>query len=187
MRQRVMIAMAVACKPRLLIADEPTTALDVTIQAQILELLRSLQAELGMAMILITHDIGVVAGMADRVNVMYAGRIVEEGPTDAIFATPRMPYTVGLLQSVPRLDRPEDARLIPIPGLPPAGSSGPSRCSFSPRCSLAAEPCLTSAPLLRNVEVAIGLRAGSISRPTILGSNRTSPVQPRASGHERAT
>ncbi len=151
MRQRVMIAMAVACKPRLLIADEPTTALDVTIQAQILELLRSLQAELGMAMILITHDLGVVAGMADRVNVMYAGRIVEEGPTDAIFATPRMPYTVGLLQSVPRLDRPEDARLIPIPGLPPAGSSGPSRCSFSPRCSLAAEPCLTSAPLLRNV------------------------------------
>ncbi len=151
MRQRVMIAMAVACKPRLLIADEPTTALDVTIQAQILDLLRGLQADLGMAMILITHDLGVVAGMADRVNVMYAGRIVEEGSTDAIFASPRMPYTMGLLQSVPRLDRPEDARLVPIPGLPPAGSSGDGRCSFEPRCGFAAARCRELAPTLRSV------------------------------------
>jgi oligopeptide transport system ATP-binding protein len=151
MRQRVMVAMAVACNPRLLIADEPTTALDVTIQAQILELLRSLQAELGMAMILITHDLGVVAGMADRVAVMYAGRIVEEGPTEAIFETPRMPYTIGLLQSVPRLDRPEGERLVPIPGLPPAGSAGPGRCSFAPRCRLAAGPCAEAAPPLRPV------------------------------------
>jgi oligopeptide transport system ATP-binding protein len=151
MRQRVMIAMAVACKPRLLIADEPTTALDVTIQAQILDLLRGLQAELGMAMILITHDLGVVAGMADRVNVMYAGRIVEEGSTDAIFAAPRMPYTMGLLQSVPRLDRPEDARLVPIPGLPPAGSSGEGSCSFAPRCGFAAQECRNAAPALREV------------------------------------
>ncbi|MHB2165929.1 ABC transporter ATP-binding protein [Alsobacter sp. R-9] len=149
MRQRVMIAMAVACGPRLLIADEPTTALDVTIQAQILDLLRSLQAELGMALILITHDLGVVAGMADRVNVMYAGRIVEEGPTESIFETPRMPYTMGLLQSVPRLDRPEDTRLVPIPGLPPAGSPGAGRCSFLPRCRYAGEPCRTAVPALR--------------------------------------
>jgi oligopeptide transport system ATP-binding protein len=151
MRQRVMIAMAVACKPRLLIADEPTTALDVTIQAQILDLLRGLQADLGMAMILITHDLGVVAGMADRVNVMYAGRIVEEGSTDAIFAAPRMPYTMGLLQSVPRLDRPEDARLVPIPGLPPAGSSGDGSCSFAPRCGFVAQACRNAAPALREV------------------------------------
>ncbi len=151
MRQRVMIAMAMACKPRLLIADEPTTALDVTIQAQILDLLRELQSELGMAMILITHDLGVVAGMADRVNVMYAGRIVEEGSTEAIFAHPRMPYTMGLLQSVPRLDRPDDTRLVPIPGLPPAGSAGPARCSFVPRCAFAADVCRQAAPTLRTV------------------------------------
>ncbi|WP_293861601.1 ABC transporter ATP-binding protein [uncultured Alsobacter sp.] len=148
MRQRVMIAMAMACKPRLIIADEPTTALDVTIQAQILELLRSLQAELGMAMILITHDLGVVAGMADRVCVMYAGRIVEEGPTEAIFDAPGMPYTAGLLGSVPRLDRPDSARLVPIPGLPPAGSQGPGVCSFAPRCGHTMARCLEKAPSL---------------------------------------
>lgn len=150
-RQRAMIAQALSSDPSLLIADEPTTALDVTIQAQILDLLRDLQAELGMAMILITHDLGVVAGMADRVNVMYAGRIVEEGPTEAIFAAPRMPYTMGLLQSVPRLDRPEDARLVPIPGLPPAGSAGEGRCSFAPRCVYVGDPCRRAAPALREV------------------------------------
>ena len=111
MRQRVMIAMALSCNPRLLIADEPTTALDVTIQAQILELIKKLQQELGMAVIVITHDLGVVAGMADRIAVMYAGRVIEEGPTERIFADPRMPYTIGLLQSIPRLDEQRGHRL----------------------------------------------------------------------------
>src|SRR5215216_3720787 len=111
MRQRVMIAMALSCSPQILIADEPTTALDVTIQAQILELISKLQDELGMAVIIITHDLGVVAGMADRINVMYAGRVVEAGPTEQIFADPRMPYTIGLLQSIPRLDEERGHRL----------------------------------------------------------------------------
>ena len=120
----------------------------MTIQAQILELLRSLQAEMGMAMILITHDLGVVAGMAGRVCVMYAGRIVEEGATEAIFDAPGMPYTAGLLGSVPRLDRPDAARLVPIPGLPPAGSQGPGACGFAPRCGHTMARCLAQAPTL---------------------------------------
>lgn len=119
MRQRVMIAMALSCNPELLIADEPTTALDVTIQAQILELINRLREELGTAVILITHDLGVVAGMTDRVTVMYAGKVVEEGPTSEIFANPRMPYTIGLLRSIPRLDEERGRRLTPIRGLPP--------------------------------------------------------------------
>ncbi len=152
MRQRVMIAMAIACRPKLLIADEPTTALDVTIQAQILELIRSLQAELGMALIIITHDLGVVAGMADRVCVMYAGRIVEEGPAETIFDDPRMPYTIGLLQSVPN---PGDGgrRLTPIAGLPPE-PFGPTRsCRFAPRCTHAEAACVTAPPELRAIGV----------------------------------
>lgn len=134
MRQRVMIAMALSCNPELLIADEPTTALDVTIQAQILELIQRLQHELGTAVIIITHDLGVVAGMADRVIVMYAGRVVEEGPTEEIFARPRMPYTIGLLRSIPRLDEAEGRTLTPIRGLPPDLINLPQICPFSPRC-----------------------------------------------------
>ncbi len=150
MRQRVMIAMAIACRPKLLIADEPTTALDVTIQAQILELIRSLQVELGMALIIITHDLGVVAGMADRVSVMYAGRIVEEGPAETIFDDPRMPYTIALLQSVPN---PVDGarRLTPIPGLPPEPFGATRSCRFAPRCVHAEAACRTQAPSLRAV------------------------------------
>ena len=135
MRQRVMIAMALVNNPALLIADEPTTALDVTVQAQILKLLSDLQKELKMAMILITHDMGVVAGAADRVNVMYAGRIVESANVKDLYANPLMPYTQGLLTSVPRMDRPHTDRLSAIPGQPPSMIALPSGCSFNPRCS----------------------------------------------------
>lgn len=134
MRQRVMIAMGLSCNPELLIADEPTTALDVTIQAQILELINRLKNELGTAVLLITHDLGVVAGMTDRVMVMYAGTVVEEGTTDELFANPRMPYTIGLLRSIPRLDETEGTRLTPIRGLPPDLINLPKVCPFSPRC-----------------------------------------------------
>jgi oligopeptide transport system ATP-binding protein len=152
MRQRVMIAMGLSCNPDLLIADEPTTALDVTIQAQILELINTLKAELGMAIIIITHDLGVVARMADRVNVMYAGRIVEEGPTDKIFSDPRMPYTIGLLQSIPRLDDSRDRRLNPIRGLPPDLITLPAICPFSARCDYVQDVCQQQVPPLRPVE-----------------------------------
>ena len=137
MRQRVMIAMAISCRPKVLIADEPTTALDVTIQAQILELLRVLVKEEDMALILITHDLGVVAGVCDRINVMYAGRFVETGPTDEVFARPRHPYTLGLLKSVPRLDASRKERLDPIPGTVRSLSSEPTSCAFAPRCAYA--------------------------------------------------
>ncbi len=152
MRQRVMIAMGLACNPELLIADEPTTALDVTIQAQILELINRLKDELGTAVIIITHDLGVVAGMADRVQVMYAGRVVEEGPTQEIFANPRMPYTIGLLRSIPRLDDAETRRLTPIRGLPPDLISLPQICPFSSRCDyFVAGTCDAQVPPLRTV------------------------------------
>jgi oligopeptide transport system ATP-binding protein len=152
MRQRVMIAMALSCNPELLIADEPTTALDVTIQAQILELISRLQEEIGMAVIVITHDLGVVAGMADRVMVMYAGRVVEEGPTDRIFHNPRMPYTIGLLRSIPRLDEEEKRSLTPIRGLPPDLINLPAICPFSPRCDyFVAGKCDQQTPPLREV------------------------------------
>jgi oligopeptide transport system ATP-binding protein len=134
MRQRAMIAMALACKPKLLIADEPTTALDVTIQAQILDLLRALVAEENAALILITHDLGVVAGMCERVNVMYAGMFMETGSAEQLFGAPRHPYTLGLLQSVPRLDAARRARLHPIEGAPPNMLRPPSACPFQPRC-----------------------------------------------------
>ncbi|GAC1534756.1 MAG: ABC transporter ATP-binding protein [Herpetosiphon sp.] len=152
MRQRVMIAMGLSCNPDLLIADEPTTALDVTIQAQILELIKKLQAELGMGLIIITHDLGVVARMADRVNVMYAGRIIEDGPTDKIFADPRMPYTIGLLQSIPRLDEVRGQRLNPIRGLPPDLINLPAVCPFAPRCDFVQDICYQQVPPLRPVE-----------------------------------
>jgi oligopeptide transport system ATP-binding protein len=152
MRQRVMIAMALSCNPELLIADEPTTALDVTIQAQILELIQRLQHELGTAVIIITHDLGVVAGMADRVIVMYAGRVVEEGSTEEIFARPRMPYTIGLLRSIPRLDEAEGRILTPIRGLPPDLINLPQICPFSPRCDyFIPGACDQQVPPLREV------------------------------------
>jgi peptide/nickel transport system ATP-binding protein len=134
MRQRVMIAMALANEPKLLIADEPTTALDVTVQAQILELLQELQQRLGMAIILITHDLGVVAEFADEIAVMYAGRIVERGSGEQIFFTPQHPYTWGLLKSIPRLDTARDEELVPISGRPPSLIQRPSGCHFHPRC-----------------------------------------------------
>jgi oligopeptide transport system ATP-binding protein len=142
MRQRVMIAIALLCQPDLLIADEPTTALDVTVQAQILELLRGLQRELGMAIVLITHDLGVVAGLCGRVMVMYAGRIVEQAPIEPIFADPQHPYTRGLLGSMPRLDERTVAELVTIPGQPPNLQALPEGCPFRDRCPFAFERCV---------------------------------------------
>ncbi len=147
MRQRIMIAMALSCNPELLIADEPTTALDVTIQAQILELLDRLQRELGMAVLMITHDLGVIAEVADRVAVMYAGKIVETGTVDEIFADPRHPYTRGLLESIPTLNE-EKSRLSVIPGTVPDATRFPAGCRFAPRCSLAENICEANEPLL---------------------------------------
>jgi len=147
MRQRVVIAMALVCRPQILIADEPTTALDVTIQAQILELLERLQAELGMAVMLITHDLGVVAGTADRVVVMYAGQVVETATTKQLFAGPRHPYTEGLMASIPRLDRPAE-RLYSIPGNVPAATHWPTGCRFHPRCPHAWDKCRQEEPPL---------------------------------------
>ena len=142
MRQRVMIAIALACEPKLLIADEPTTALDVTIQAQILELMMELKEKLGMAIIMITHDLGVVASMCDRIAVMYAGRIVEYGTTDDIFYNPKHVYTKGLLKSIPRLDAKEHERLVPIEGTPIDLLNPPAGCPFAPRCSNCMKICL---------------------------------------------
>jgi oligopeptide transport system ATP-binding protein len=151
MRQRVMIAMALSCEPKLLLADEPTTALDVTIQAQILDLIKRLRLELGMAIIMITHDLGVVAGIADRINVMYAGYIVETGTVEEIFVSPRHPYTLGLLKSIPRLDEPRREKLVPIEGLPPDLIDPPSGCPFQPRCPYAIDRCVTDNPGLEPV------------------------------------
>jgi len=148
MRQRVMIAIALALEPKLLIADEPTTALDVTIQAQVLELLQRLTAERGTAVILITHDLGVVAGMTRRINVMYAGFVVEMAPTPELFAHPRHPYTVGLLHSIPRLDSPEGEPLIPIEGTPPDLRRAPVGCPFAPRCAWRLPTCWETNPTL---------------------------------------
>ena len=152
MRQRVMIAMALSCNPKMLIADEPTTALDVTIQAQILELVQELGKETGTSVLIITHNLGVVARYADRVNVMYAGKIIERGTAKEIYGNPRHPYTIGLLKSVPRLDEERKALLQPIEGLPPDLIFLPEGCSFRARCKYAIDRCATEIPPL--VEVA---------------------------------
>ena len=152
MRQRVMIAMALACRPQLIIADEPTTALDVTVQAQILALLKDLTSESSSALILITHDLGVVARYADRVAVMYGGRIVETAPARELYANPRHPYTQGLMESIPRLDDESGKRLVPIDGQPPDLAHLPPGCAFAPRCRHAADRCRVELPVLESVE-----------------------------------
>ncbi len=157
MRQRALIAMAIACAPRLLIADEPTTALDVTIQAQILALLKELVVETGTALVMITHDLGVVAGLCDEVNVLYGGKIVERGGRHGLFERPRHPYTVGLLDSIPRLDAPRGEPLSPIPGSVADNLPWDSACAFAPRCSNVVAPCTSETPQWDGDEV-VGLR-----------------------------
>jgi len=152
MRQRVMIAMALSCNPRLIIADEPTTALDVTIQAQILDLMQNLAGEFGTAMVIITHNLGVVARYAHRVVVMYAGKIVETGTAEDIYRNPKHPYTIALLNSVPRLDATERVRLDAIEGLPPDLVDMPPGCAFAPRCKFAFEQCTQEAPVLEETD-----------------------------------
>jgi peptide/nickel transport system ATP-binding protein len=166
MRQRVMIAMALANEPSLLIADEPTTALDVTVQAKILELLRRLQRELGMAMVIITHDLGVVAEIADEIAVMYAGRILERGSAEQIFAAPRHPYTWGLLRSTPTLEGSVE-ELVPIPGRPPSLIAPPSGCRFHPRCAYALPDHARIDPMLEPVPGASGHVAACLLDPTL--------------------
>jgi oligopeptide/dipeptide ABC transporter ATP-binding protein len=170
MRQRMMVAMALACNPALILADEPTTALDVTIQAQILELLQDLSRRLGVAMLIITHNLGVVARYADRVNVMYAGRVIECGTAAEIYADPRHPYTLGLLRSVPRLDEPMRAKLDPIDGQPPDLTRLPPGCAFAPRCAYRIERC-AQVPTL----AACGV-PGHLSACWIAGSLAKEPV-----------
>ena len=151
MQQRIMIAMALSCDPELLIADEPTTSLDVTVQAQLLEIIANLRSELGTAVIIITHNLGVVARYVDRVNVMYAGNLVETGPTETIYAEPKHPYTLGLLASVPRLDRRMTENLRVIRGLPPNMAHLPEGCCFAPRCDYAMAECREERPVLERV------------------------------------
>ena len=171
MRQRVMIAIALSCRPKLILADEPTTALDVTIQAQLLELMRGLSRQFGVALVMITHNLGVVARYADRVNVMYAGKIIESGAAADIYRDPRHPYTIGLLRSVPRLDQPRKARLDPIDGQPPDLWDLPPGCSFRPRCKFAVEKCAREVPPIRRVEGAhdaacwVEIAESRVSRP----------------------
>jgi oligopeptide/dipeptide ABC transporter ATP-binding protein len=152
MRQRVMIAMALCCEPKLIIADEPTTALDVTVQAQILELMKDLTRRLGVALIIITHNLGIVARYADRVNVMYAGRIIESGTAHEIYHHPRHPYTLALLRSVPRMDQPRRARLDPVQGQPPDLARLGAGCSFQPRCGFAVARCVSQSPPLERID-----------------------------------
>ena len=169
MRQRVMIALALSCEPKLIIADEPTTALDVTIQAQILELMKDLTKRLGVSLIVITHNLGVVARYADRVNVMYAGRIIESGSARQIYHYPRHPYTLGLLASVPRLDQPRGARLVPIEGQPPDLTRLDGGCSFRPRCRFMEPACAESRPPLARVESVGGGHHAACFRSAALG------------------
>jgi oligopeptide/dipeptide ABC transporter ATP-binding protein len=164
MRQRIMIAIALACDPKLIIADEPTTALDVTIQAQILELMKELTRRLNVALIIITHNLGVVARYANRVNVMYAGRLVESGPAADVYHDPRHPYTMALLRSVPRLDRPRQERLDPVEGQPPDLTRLDAGCAFRPRCRFAVQACAASRPALEPAGIAGHLAACFRSR-----------------------
>jgi len=168
MRQRVMIAMALACDPQVLIADEPTTALDVTIQAQILELLRELRERLGMAIILITHDLGVVAELADRVAVMYAGRIVEEAPVEALFGDPQHPYTLGLLASIPGAAG-DDEELTAIEGVVPSPYAQPAGCRFNPRCPFAIDRCRSEMPALTEAKPGHSVACWRVPIETTLG------------------
>ncbi|TWD50576.1 peptide/nickel transport system ATP-binding protein [Arthrobacter sp. AG367] len=170
MRQRVMIAIAIANNPRVLIADEPTTALDVTIQAQVLEVLHAAQEETGAAVVMITHDLGVVAGMANDIMVMYAGKPVETGAVDDIYYNPRMPYTMGLLGAVPRVDVAEKSSLVPIEGMPPNLLHAPTGCSFAPRCPLASEACLDGEPALAPVDGGALHRAACIKSGSLGGT-----------------
>ncbi len=151
MRQRVMIALALSCEPKLIIADEPTTALDVTIQAQILELMKDLSRRLGVALIIITHNLGVVARYADRVNVMYAGKIVEMGSAEQVYHNPQHPYTVGLLASVPRMDQHRGKRLVPIEGQPPDLTRLDAGCAYRARCRWAVDRCTAEIPPLEEL------------------------------------
>ena len=164
MRQRIVIAIAMANRPRLVIADEPTTALDVTIQAQVMEVMRQVQQEVGSALILITHDLGLVAGTADRVQVMYGGRFLESGPTRHIFAEGASPYTQGLLRSLPRIERTGDAPLFSIPGAPPSAILRPRGCPFRPRCGYATEICAETLPPLAEVAVGHAVRCHHVDR-----------------------
>jgi oligopeptide transport system ATP-binding protein len=173
MRQRIMIAIALACDPKMIIADEPTTALDVTIQAQILELMKQLTHRLNVALIIITHNLGVVARYANRVNVMYAGRIVESGPAVDIYHNPRHPYTMALLRSVPRLDQPRRARLDPVEGQPPDLTRLDGGCSFRPRCRFAVEACAQSRPPLESAAGDEGHLAACFRRNEIAIENAT--------------
>jgi oligopeptide transport system ATP-binding protein len=175
MQQRVMIAMGMSCDPDIIIADEPTTALDVTIQAQLLELLQEQVTSHGTALLLITHNLGVVARYARRVNVMYAGRIVESASADEIFTRPRHPYTVGLLRCVPRLDRPASERLEPIEGQPPDALNPPLGCQFHPRCPLVFDRCREEAPGLTRVDedhLSSALRRHALANSLWLPSRR---------------
>ncbi len=169
MRQRIMIAIALACDPKLIIADEPTTALDVTIQAQILELMKDLTRRLNVALIIITHNLGVVARYANRVNVMYAGRLVESGPAAEVYRNPRHPYTMALLRSVPRLDRPRQERLDPVEGQPPDLTKLDAGCAFRPRCRFAVDACAAARPALEPAGVlghlAACFQSHAIGRP----------------------
>jgi oligopeptide/dipeptide ABC transporter ATP-binding protein len=178
MRQRAMIAMALACEPRLLIADEPTTALDVTVQAQILQLMAALQRETGMGMVLITHDLGVVAEVADEVAVMYAGRIVERAPVGTLFEAPEHPYTVGLLGSIPRLDA-ERARLAAIEGQVPSPLAPPPGCRFEPRCPFGDAGCRVAEPALREVETrhVTACRKAPLDPERLAGEREPAPLQ----------
>jgi oligopeptide transport system ATP-binding protein len=179
MRQRIMIAIALACDPKLIIADEPTTALDVTIQAQILELMKELTRRLHVALIIITHNLGVVARYANRVNVMYAGRIVESGPAADIYHDPRHPYTIALLRSVPRLDRPRQARLDPVEGQPPDLTRLDAGCSFRPRCRFAIETCAVARPPLQRTGAGLHLAACFRSDETAIEmATATGQLQP---------
>ncbi|MFC5999671.1 dipeptide ABC transporter ATP-binding protein [Quadrisphaera sp. GCM10027208] len=185
MRQRVMIAMALACQPRLLIADEPTTALDVTVQAQIVELVQRLQAEHGMAVVWITHDLGVVAEMADRVTVMYGGRVVESGDCLRLYDAPAHPYTAGLLDAVPRLDSPADQPLVEIPGTPPDPMEPMSGCAFAPRCHLARPHCTTQRPALLPLQEDPSRQAACFHSDEMLAGRRLPPPELAAAEERR--